>query len=473
MESTKIVKSLRKLDPEIKKRFRLYLISPYFNRSKTLLKAFDTISKFIDKQPKKKLSKAFFWAKVFGKEDLKEVNLRKLNSDLLRIFKDFLAQEQFQKEEGRQINNLMRAVHEWEIDPLKSIAIRQSEKFFKETPYRNADYYLQKYIKEKEYYQLVGFDKSRDAKSNVEAILKDLDLFYLSEKLYFYTNSIARKKFLTHEFQFFFIQEILAHVKEVDYELTPAVSIFYYYIVALSDLNDTTAFEKLKRIIEDNINLFTRYEANEIYTNVLNYIVAQLNSGKVQYNMDYFTIFKQMEEKGFLLEEDGRITPAKFRNATKAALRIEEFDWAESFVQKYGNLLDPELQDSTISYTRALIHFRKKEFSKVVPLLAMVEYFDITTGLTAKILLAHAYYELEEFNVLESHIDAFKVFLSRRKDISETRRKNYLKHIQYLSRLLKIAPGDTKAIDAFISNVENDGKIINTDLLLKKAERLR
>ena len=473
MESTKILKSLRKLDPEIRKRFRLYLLSPYFNRSKTFIKALDVLSSFIDKYPDKKLTKEAYWKKVFGKEAYKEVNLRKLNSDLLRIFKDFLAQEQFQTDEGRQINYLMKAVHTLGIDALQSISIRQSDKYFEETPYRNANYYLQKYTKEREYYQLIDFDKDREAKSNVEEILRNLDLFYISEKLYFYTSSLVRSKILSHDYKITFIDEILNNIKQSKEKKESVVAIYYYLALAISDLQRVDAYDKLKELLTTYIDLFPREEAVQIYSGALNYAVAKLNRGFFEFNAEYIDLINQMIKKGYILEQDGYIALNKFRNTCMAALRTEKFEWTEWFVQEYGRKLHPDIQESAMNFTLALLHFRKKQFDKVVPLLSMIEYDDVAFGLAAKILLAHGFYELDEFDALESHIDAFKVFLSRRKDIPEVRRRNYLVHLKYLSRLIRLIPGDKKQVDKYVSDLEAEGRVINSEFLLEKAKELR
>ena len=473
MESTKILKSLRKLDPELRKRFRLYLLSPYFIRSKTFIKALDVLSSFIDKYPDKILTKDVYWKKVFGKEEYKEVNLRKLNSDLLRIFKDFLAQEQFQTDEGRKINYLMKAVHELGIDALQSISIRQSDKYFEETPYRNASYYLQKYTKEKEYYQLIDFDKDREAKSNVEEILQNLDLFYVSEKLYFYTSSLVRSKILSHDYKLMFIDEILGHLAESEFEEESAVAIYYYLALAISDINRVDAFNKLKHLMNENIELFPRDEAIQIYSGALNYTVAKLNSGEFEFNAEYISLIDQMIKKDLILEKDGFIALSKFRNACRAALRIEKFEWTEWFIKEYGTKLHPSIKESAVNFTLALLYQRKKQFDMVIPLLSVIEYDDVAFGLAAKALLAAAYYELDEFDALESHIDAFKVFLSRRKDIPEVRRRNYLVHLKYLNRLIRLIPGDKKAIDKYVSDLLAETKVINAEFLLEKAQELK
>ncbi len=473
MEATKIFKSIRKLDKPLRKRFRLYLMSPYFNRSKTYLKAFTFLSDFVDKNPNKKLTKQAFWKKIFGKEPYKELNLRKLNSDLLRLLKDFLALEQYRQDEGRQINYLMRAVHRLGLDDLQSISIRMSDQYFIRTPYRNADYYLQRYNKEKEYYQLIGFDKRREAKSNVEDILRNLDLFYLSEKLYFYTSSIVRRRILSHDFQFLLMDEIMEHLRKHSYDNALAVSIYYHLVLALTQLDNTQAYEKLKQLITDNIHLFPPEEATEIYTGMLNFAVAKINRGAFEFNREYVDLIEQMIEKKFILEADGYVALNKFRNACQSALRLKMFDWTEKFIDNFGPKLPPDVRESGMNFTRALLYFRRKQFDKVIPLLSVIEYDDVAFGLTAKIMLAHTFYELEEFDVLESHLGAFRVFLSRRKDIPKARRENYLTHLRYLQRLMRLIPGDKEAVDKFIKDIKAEKQILNATLLIEKAEALR
>lgn len=472
MESSKIVKSLRKIPPETLKRFRLYLVSPYFNRSKTLLMSFETIHAFLTKTPKQKLTKDYFWEKTFPKESYKDVNLRKLNSDLLRVFKQFLAQEQYQNDPGKQSIYLMQAVSKHNLKPIQEIAIKQNNQYSEMHPFRNAQYYLHQYNKEKEYYQLINFDKKREAKSNVEDILKNLDLFYLSEKLYFYTSLIMRTKILSHDYHFLFIDEILEHLSTVNYNEHPSVAIHYNLTLALSDLKHEDAYKNLKELLKKHIQLFPKSEAYQLFTGAQNYAIAKINSGDKQYYEEYLDLFEQMIQNGLILEKDGTITMNKFRNVVVTAARLNRFEWAQDFIQEFRDKLPENNRESTIRYSQGIIYFWQKDFAKAVLELGSIHYDDVAFGLAAKVPLAISFYELAEFRTLEAHINATKVFLNRRKDIGKVRRNLLSLFYKYLDKLIRVTPGDKEAVTKFCVLVGKNEKLIHADWFCKKALEL-
>ncbi|MEZ4981334.1 MAG: hypothetical protein R2769_07055 [Saprospiraceae bacterium] len=83
-----------------------------------------------------------------------------------------------------------------------------------------------------------------------------------------------------------------------------------------------------------------------------------------------------------------------------------------------------------------------------------VEYDDITYSLNSKAFLTWAYLELDEIELLMFHIESFRTFINRHKDIHGNRKKRYLHFLKFAKKLSKIFPGDTKAIQKIKSDLE-------------------
>ena len=67
-------------------------------------------------------------------------------------------------------------------------------------------------------------------------------------------------------------------------------------------------------------------------------------------------------------------------------------------------------------------------------MLQKANYRDLLLNLAAKTLLLKIYYELDEFDLLNAHLDAMKNFI-RRKAVIGYHRTNYLNIIRFTRRL--------------------------------------
>jgi hypothetical protein len=68
-------------------------------------------------------------------------------------------------------------------------------------------------------------------------------------------------------------------------------------------------------------------------------------------------------------------------------------------------------------------------------LLQKAEYRDILLGLAAKVILLKIYYELDEFEVLEAHLNSMKGYLIRKRVLGY-HKKNYQNIISYTKKLM-------------------------------------
>ncbi|MEO0875125.1 MAG: hypothetical protein AAFY48_11010, partial [Bacteroidota bacterium] len=82
------------------------------------------------------------------------------------------------------------------------------------------------------------------------------------------------------------------------------------------------------------------------------------------------------------------------------------------------------------------------------------------------------YYELDEFDLLDSHLDSFEVFLKRRKDFTADRKQIYIWLIKYTRRLTRIIPGDKKALQKLKEDIQSTKGVVNANWLLQKIEEM-
>ena len=81
------------------------------------------------------------------------------------------------------------------------------------------------------------------------------------------------------------------------------------------------------------------------------------------------------------------------------------------------------------------------------------------------------YYELGEFKLLDSFLDAFQIYLKRKKAIGY-HREHYRKMIYYTQKLMKVNPFDKEAKQKLRQRMETIGILQDRTWLLEKLDNL-
>ncbi len=90
-----------------------------------------------------------------------------------------------------------------------------------------ASYYYYQYELERNIYALIGYEVQRTERSNIEYISKNLDHFYIAEKLRNYCTILSRLHLKSLDYEIPFIDQIIKHVSENNYEDIPPILIYY------------------------------------------------------------------------------------------------------------------------------------------------------------------------------------------------------------------------------------------------------
>ena len=98
-------------------------------------------------------------------------------------------------------------------------------------------------------------------------------------------------------------------------------------------------------------------------------------------------------------------------------------------------------------------------------LLQKADFDDILHNLDARRMLLRIYYDLDEMDALLSHIDSFKIFLKRQKNIGY-HGVNYLNLINYTSKIIK-TNGNKKSLEKIKTDIMNEKNVAEKEWLLE------
>lgn len=366
----------------------------------------------------------------------------------------------------------METINSKKLEPLQASAIKTAYQLVEEQPFLDASYYYYQYDIERNIYLLTRNQTERSSKSNLESIVTNLDRFYLAEKLRYSSFILTHQHFAAVNYKMLFTDEIIEHVRTHDYNDVPSILIYYQILLTYKEPESRKHYEILKDYLKKYIHLFPKAEGKEILDSVLNYCIIRMNAGEEIYVREVFDLYCQALETELILV-NGQITPWSFKNIITAGLRLNEFDWVEKFIHDNNKFLDEKFRENAITFNLAQLYFYKKEYKKVIEQLSKVDYEDFTYNLNSKTLLMASYYELDEFEALNSLLDAFRLYVQRNKKLTKGKGSHYLNTINIVRKLAKSSPGDSKQIERLTKEVNDAQGIVSKNWILEKLAALK
>ncbi|MGB4846266.1 MAG: hypothetical protein WBP41_00010 [Saprospiraceae bacterium] len=472
MRETKLYKALVQLNGHELNRLHRFIVSPYFNQNESITRLFEWVKNDLRDNSKEELKKEELWSQILNiKEGYDDGRFRKFQSDLLRLIEEYYAQEAYEVNPIHKAKYLLEAIQEKKLENLQSSALKTAQHLTETQKLRPASFYFYQYEIEQSKYDLEKSQIGRTSKSNIEDIAENLDRFYLAEKLRYYCTILSHQNFAALDYKMLFIDEIIQHVELHGYDEVPPIRIYYQILLTYKHPDNRNHYDILRELITKHIHYFPESQVKEILDSTFNYCVLKSNSGSPEFVRELFTLYiESLENKTIFVR--GLITPWSFKNIVTAGLRLREFDWVESFIHSYKNLLEPRFQSNSTTFSLAQLYFYKKDYPNVIGLLSKVEYNDLSYNLGSKTLLMASYYELDEMEALSSFLDTFRVYLSRNKEIPVARRKYFLDTISIVKRMARISPGDKKEIEKLQTEVNNTDKIVDKNWILEKLALL-
>jgi len=471
MRSSKIYSILEHFDKYEQNRFRKYLSSPYFNKDENLIQLFEVLLSDITSKKRQELEKIDIWRKLNLTKKYDDVRFRKYCSDLLKLLEGFLSQQIYESNPLHQATYLMDAVSKKKMEKLYNSTMKTARRLSSQQVHKPASYYYYQYEIEKNFYDLLDFEKKRGVRTNMEEIANNLDYFYLAEKLRMYCAVLVQQYFASQEYKLLFIDEILSHIKEINLDEVPPVAIYYQIFLTITQKNEEEHYYKLKELLDQYSLTFPQQEALSLYYFAINYCIQRINLGNQKFSEEFFKIYSDLVDKEIIFVNN-ELSPWDFKNIIVNALRLGKFEWTEDFIKKYNQKLPEESRENAVTYNLAQLYFYQKKYDDVIQQLSNVEYDDVSYNLNSKTMLIATYYEIDEIIPLYSLFDSFNAYLNRNRKIPEDRKKYYKNLIRYTKKMTKMTPGDTKALERLKNEISATPNIVNINWLREKIAEL-
>lgn len=412
------------------------------------------------------LSKMRIWKRIFPQEPFDDARLRQTFHWALKATEEFLAYEHWKQDPINQQLALATELRKRNVATVAARSLKKAGQLLDKAAFKNEHHLRNKYLLELErdehriYYQL-------REKPRFQEIADTLDHTYLIEKLKASWNMLYQQRLYKTEFDVKFLGEVVGYVERFNLEKFPVLAIHYYgYLGLVEDDASGKTIALLRDAVEKHGDLLNSTDLRYVSLMAINLCISNANRGRENYVREAFEWYRLGLERN-VITQDGQMTRATYLNIASHGTRLAEYEWTRRFIIKHAPQLEEDVRENTEMFARARLAYGQNDYDTGMPLLAQVDFKHPVYNIMAKTLLLKIYYELDEFDAMDSQLDSMTTYL-RRKQLSDLHKDNFGNIVRFVRQLSRIAPGDKKKIAELKTRVEETSPLTEKKWLLEQ-----
>ncbi|MBL7809161.1 MAG: hypothetical protein JNN28_15175 [Saprospiraceae bacterium] len=409
--------------------------------------------------------KESLFARVCPGKSWSPTAFRLLMSDLQKLLDQFLALEHWLDTPAAVETNMTQAYRQRGLERHFEDALNLAKTGLERNALRNSDYFIRSG-------QLLWEEARFQTQHHLVeeryllALSENADMTWLTQKLrYLCLHTAYRTRFKSAQ-ELPFRAEVELMLELPEYFRHPAVSTWYYCLKMLESQESEPFFQLFKTEVFAHGLIFRAEEMRDLHLFAINYCIRQVNKGHVQFFHDIMDFYKDGLSKGHLLDK-GELSHFTYYNIVAAALQTRDYAWAENFVQDYQNLLERRYRDSAYSFNLARLKFARKAYSEALELLQHSNYHEPLLNMAAKTMAIKIYYELDEYEVLDAHLEAFIKYIRRKPGLGY-HRQHYLQMARYTQKLIHLNWMNKTEVQALRERIAAESALAEKEWLLER-----
>ena len=462
MKKSDLFQLVRSFSPIELREVRKFLASPFFNQREDLILLFEYLTE--NGEPTKEGASGVCLPKKERKDGQK---LRLLMSYLLRLLEQYLSLKQVM---GNDLDNRLSLTLAYQARDMPEAFdrhVKRLESALEKQPLRDAHFHQIQTRLQWEKYQNETARNPADA-APLRRLAETVDVYYLSTRLRVICMAVAQGGIYSADYQASTEEQIIHLAEMPAWREVPAIGFYLSCYRMLKQPEEEGNFQKFKAMLIRAEGQFTAEEMRELFTHAVNFCIRRINRGERRFSHEVFELYKSALGGGYLLE--GRtLTRFTYHNIVAAGLQTGELDWVENFLYEHKKSIARRYRESSFSFNLARLEYTRRNHGAVLELLQKANYRDPLLNLAAKTLLLKTYHDLGEHDLLQSHLDAMRNYI-RRKRVIGYHRTNYLNIARYAERLLRVNFSDEKEVGKLREAIEKEEVLTEREWLLGRLK---
>lgn len=392
--------------------------------------------------------------------------LRHVMSYLLGVVRQYLAWAEWSNDTAEQQRYLVQALRNRGLDQLFEKEWQRADTRSEDSPVRDARYHFQRYQLQQENLERAA-SQGRSARFSLQPLPDELTAFYVAEMLRHACAGLMHEAVAGQTYRADLLNAILETVEQDAMLQTPAVAVYFQAYRMLRSPDAPQPFEALKMLLGEHENRFSKEEMRGLYLMAINGCIRRMNAGQRSYIREAFDLYRSALERDFLTE-NGRLSGFTYKNIIRVGVALGEHVWTEEFLEKHRANLHPNERDNLYRYNLAYLRFQQRDYARAMPLLQQTDLEDPLNNLDARRMLLRTYFELGEWDALDSLLQSFSAYLRRQKNLGYHRTTNAML-LAFAKKLLELDRADTAAVAALRSEIEATPDVAERAWLLEQV----
>lgn len=475
-----LVEMLKTFTKNEMKEFDKFVRSPFHNNRNEVTRLWTELKKYHPSFDQKNFTKEKIFGRVYPHQKLREDVMSRLGSNLISVLENYLSYKQFSENAFDRKLSLLDSLYKRNLDKILNKEFKRAEEILENNDGIDIWYLLNKYrlnILKNDHYITTGDIKLLI--NNSEGI-ENLICFFLTGLFTALINFKINERDFNANYDSWlhtaFINsfdavKIFDKIKNNGSEGRILTLAHFYAYLAIENYKDEESLLKLKDLLNNYYNKFSRRTTINLYVGLLNICLHKRRGGDISYLRKSFDIYKEIVSKNLLTEtESDYIDKNHFINIVSLALKINEIDWAESFVESNIDRASPEEKTNIYNYCNATFAYYRKDFNTALNLIMKVNlpyYKYMAINLLCKI-----YYDMDYTEQLFFLIDSYRHYVNNDKKVPKDINAKDLSFLLYLNKLVKIKfNNDYNALSRLKKNIA-ESPYGGKEWLLEKIEEL-
>jgi hypothetical protein len=470
MQKSVLIEIIKSLDRKEIREVRKWLQSPFHNQRQDVVDLFEYLHKFLAKAesiPEKEGA----WAALFPGRVYDDAFMRQIMYFLLKAVEEYLVFVDSASSKIKSNVALARIYRQRNLTKAYKQAYRLGKENLEEQPLRNAFYFQNLFMLEHEEYEYLLSISQSGGPVNLQETSDALEKWFFVTKLQLANYMLAhRRVYQKIVYDIGLLPETLLYIKGNNLLKDASIAIYYYIYMALTEPNNDEYFDELEKLIHQKELYFTHSELRTLYVAALNYCVPKINQGRLDFSRRAFELYRKGLEKEILLENN-LVSRYTFINAVSAAIRINEFEWAEKFIYDFQHYLEEKQKNDVVNFNLSRVYFEKGDYNKAQELLTQFDYAEVHLNIIAKTMLLKIYYEQDEYDAFESLVDSLRIYLQRKEALDAARKNSYKNMLSLMKKLLHLDVYSKAQKEKYRELVVSTNPLAERDWLLKQVEK--
>ena len=468
MQKSVLVEIVRSLGKKEQRELHKWLQSPAHNQREDVPLLFDYLIKNLQ-QPDSIVIKEDAWKAIFPTKPYDDAYMRQVMYFLLKAIEEYLVFAEITANKVSHQSTLVKIYRERKLGKALKQSQRLAEESLEQQPLRNGYFLWQRYMLEHESYanQVIT---NHHALVNLQETSDALETWFLAEKFRLSCEMLSHHSIYQKAvYDDGLLDDALHYAGARNTLDAPAVSVYYHAYMAFKHPNEVAYFDKFEKLIHESTSLFTNSESRWLYLAALNYCVVKINQQHQDFSRRAFELYRKGLSTGILLENN-TVSSTTFGNAVGSALRMNEYGWAEKFIEDFKHHLDEKERNSISNFNLARVYASKGDYSKAQVLLTQFEYDDMLFNIIAKTMLLKIYYEQSELDAFESLLESMRIYLQRKEALNPAYKTAFKNMISLMKRLLNMNPYSKAQKTKLRELIVATNPLMERDWLLKQVD---